>query len=311
MSMISINSIDKKIKATEEQINEIEKMGSNVSPLMQLTKVETQRRLENLIKDKEKLIEASNKDNISLRIYGESVEKGRISNRILISVLSGFQTMTESIANTIVGSKASNGKISDLAKNLTDFEVAGTFAGSFGIVMEKMHNQLEIDSNVSRTNQILSEFYNILENSRSGSNLIETIAPYGKRTVMHYREWLSKMKDNSVNVEIDWIDNSAEIHKIDFKYFKVDDIISTLDSIGDIEEESLEVKGILTGLNIRQSTFEINSEEYGILKGKSTIEVLLSISEKIGQEINASMMKNTSCLNDNVMKITWYLSSII
>ncbi len=218
--------------------------------------------------------------------------------------------MVEGIANTMTGSNATKGKISDLAKSLTNFEVSGVFDGSFGVVLEKGYEQLEIQSNFSKTNQIMSELFNILENSKSGMELIESISPYGSRTVNYYREWLNSMKENSVNIEIDWKDDSAEKRRMDIKYHCIDDVIFTLDSIGEIEEENVNIKGILTGVNIRRNTFELSTEENAIIKGKSTLEVLLSISNLIGQEINTSMIKNISRSQNNILKTTWFLSNI-
>lgn len=307
MSMKSINSIDRKIQDT---IDEIEKMSDKTSLVMRIMNTELQRRLEELKKERQEIINSSNRDCVSIRVYGEKIEKGRISNRLLISILSGFQLMTEGIANTITGSGATKGKITDLAKSLTDFEVSGFYDGSFGVVMEKRHEQLEIQSDFSKTNQIMSEFFNILENSRLGIDLIESISPYGIRTVNYYKQWLNSIRENSINVEIDWKDDSAEIRKIDIKYYGVEDTIFTLDSIGEIEEESVIIKGILTGVNIRKNTFEVNSEENGIIRGKSTLETLLAISDKIGHEINTSMIKNVSISQNNILKTTWFLSNL-
>ena len=60
---------------------------------------------------------------------------------------------------------------------------------------------------------------------------------------------------------MNWTDNSAGIRKINIVHDRVEDVICTLDSIEDIVNEEVEENGILTGINIRQNTFEMKCDE--------------------------------------------------
>lgn len=308
MALMSINAIDRKIRDTEDNIKQIDMLKTNNSSIKSLMREELARRLESLLESKNKILEFQAKETVSLRLHGEKIAKGKISNRVLIPILQGFQTLTESIANTIVNTTSSRGRIPEYAKDLTDFKVTQLFDGSFGIVLEREYEQVEVKSDFSKTNQILSEFFNILETSDNSQKLIESIAPFGQRAICHYREWLTSMKDNGVNVDINWIDDSAQRRQMNILASKTDSIIFTLSSIDTITNEEYQLKGTLTGVNVRNSTFEMATENFGIIKGKSRLETLLSVRSKLGQEVNVNITKSISHSKMNLDQVTWFLS---
>ena len=104
--------------------------------------------------------------------------------------------------------------------------MCGTFAGSFGVILEKDCGQLEVADKSTKTNQIIENLFDVLENSSDGDHLISHISPYGQRTIAHYRTWLKSLKDNSVNIEMKWIDESADVRNLNINYTKTEDIIS-------------------------------------------------------------------------------------
>ena len=223
--------------------------------------------------------------------------------------LSGFQLMLDSVANAMLHSPTSRGKIPNYIKDLTAFEVVDTFAGSFGIVLEKKTEQPGFATNDSELNDILSEMFSVLETVDDSDKLVSVITPFGKRTVTHYREWLDSLSDCGVNLELNWKNNSASHREMHLIKENAPNIISTLDTIEKIDTEDIEVIGILNGVNIRQRFFEMSVNGYGLVKGHALPETLMAISDKIGTEINATMVKSISFTKAGVEKISWYLSS--
>ncbi|MBE5981523.1 MAG: hypothetical protein E7249_20710 [Paenibacillaceae bacterium] len=148
--------------------------------------------------------------------------------------------------------------------------------------------------------------FDVLENSIDSEQLIRRISPYGKRTITHYRDWLKELKNNAVKLEMYWCDESAEVRKLDIRYSKVESIIYTLDRLEEISNENRVINGVLTGINIRRNTFELNSED-GIIKGTSTPETLIKISQKLGLEIQTEMIVSTLKTDNYVDKKMWYL----
>lgn len=308
MSVVSLNSINRKIEETKKMIDEFSALES--SEFAKCQKKELTRRLNSLEKEKSSIIESQAKESILLRIYGESVETGRISSRILVSVLDGFQTMMDNIANVLIGTNALRGQLKDYAKEITEMDVCGTFAGSFGIKLEKNYKQLELTHETLQTNNVLSEVFGILENSTDGIQLIEKISPYGQRTVQQYKKWLKDMESNSVNLELDWINEVSEKRKLDLEYVKSKDIIFTLDSIRGIKEEVVFAEALLTGINIRRNTFELKDTSGKIIKGKSRLETLIKVSEYMGKDVKAKLIKSTSESSVCGEREIWFLDDI-
>lgn len=307
MSHIEIQTINKKIEQTRAQINDLVScIDDNMRSIMTL-QLET--RLETLLKQKESMELASSKDTVTLRIYGDNVQCGKISNRVLLSALGGFQAMLDSVANATLHSPTSKGKIPDYIKDITSFDVVGTFAGSFGIVLEKEISQPGFTSNDGELNGILSKMFSVLETIDDSEQLVSLITPFGQRTVTHYREWIGNLQDCDVNLELDWKNDSAVSRRMHLIKENAPKIISTLDTIDKINNENIVLNGILNGVNIRNKSFEMSVDGYGLVKGQALPETLMTILDKIGTEISANLVKSNTFTKAGVEKISWYLSS--
>lgn len=308
MTMISLSAIEKKIRETQQQIEKFMEFESSDMAKFQVS--ELNRRLMNLLEEKRQMEDSQARELVLLRAYGDTIDSGRISNRILINLLSGFQTMVDDISNVLIGANGTRGRLNDYAKEIADFEVCGVFPGSFGVRLEKNYHQVEITQQSLKTNDILQEFFSILEMSLDSEKLIEKISPYGERTVKQYRQWLKQMKDEAVSVELNWTNELSEKRRMDIKYSKVSDVIHTLDSIGEIRNENVIVNGVLTGVNIRTNTFELRTDDNRIIKGKSLLETLIKASDKIGSDIEAVLVKSVSQSSVCGEKETWFLADI-
>lgn len=308
MSLIEITTINKKIDQTREEINELSTCTDDNMRAIMTLQLET--RLEALLQKKAAMEAALAKDTITLRIYGDNVQRGKISSRVLLSALSGFQSMLDSVANAMLHSPTSRGKIPERVRDITAFEVVGTFAGSFGIVLEKQAQQQGMTSDDVELNGILSEMFTVLETVDDSERLLSVITPFGKRTVTHYRQWLDSLQDYGVNLELDWKNDSASSRRMHLMKENAPNIISTLDTIDKIDNETVVMNGVLNGVNIRNHSFEMSVEGYGLVKGHALPETLMTILDKIGKEISANMVKSISFTKAGVEKISWYLSDI-
>lgn len=308
MSHIEFSAIKRKIRDTEAELKNIalcsdENMRSIMTSQLQL-------RLFELQKQKKEMENAFSKEAVSLRIYGESVEKGKISSRVLLAALGGFQSMLDSVANAILHSPTSRGKIPEHIKDITGFEVVGTFAGSFGVRLERQVSQSGIASGDTDINRVMNEMFNILETLDNSEQLLSAITPCGKRTVAHYRQWLDDMRECGVDLEINWTNDSACTRKLHMMKNRAPSIITMLDTIDNIDNKETVLRGILNGINIRNHTFEMSVEGLGIIKGKALPETLMKITEKIGTEITAHIVKSVSFTKAGVQNVSWYMSSI-
>lgn len=308
MPHIEFTAIERKIKDTETELKNIALCSDeNMRSIMTS---ELQRRLFELQKQKKEMEDAFSKEAVSLRIYGESVEMGKVSSRVLLAALGGFQSMLDSVANAILHSPTSRGKIPDHIKDITGFEVVGTFAGSFGVRLERQVPQSGMASGDTDISRAMNEMFNILETLDNSDQLLSTITPCGKRTVAHYRQWVDDMREYGVDLEINWTNDSAHTRKLHMTKDRAPSIITALDTIDNIDNKETVLRGMLNGINIRNHTFEMSVEGLGIVKGKALPETLMKIAEKIGTEIVAHVVESVSLTKAGVQNVSWYMSDI-
>ena len=308
MPQIELTTLEKKI---EQTINEIESMSTcEDETLRSIMTSQLESRLEALLEAKKEMEASTAKETVTLRIYGESVQPGKINSRVLLSALGGFQLMLDSVANALFHSPTSRGKIPEHIKDITSFEVVDTFAGSFGLVLERQGEQLTPSANDSQINGVLSHMFSVLETVDNADQLLTAITPFGKRTVTHYRQWLDDLQQNNVNLQVDWTNEALSSRQMHLIKEKAPLIISTGDTIDKSDNESIELCGMLNGVNIRNRSFEMSVDEYGLVKGHAMPEILMSILDKIGTEISANMIKSISFTKAGVQKTSWHMSSI-
>ena len=203
MPHVELTAIERKIQDTEKELQNIVDFSDDTMRTIMTSELDY--RLSELKKQKEAMLAAFSKETISIRIYGDKVETGKISSRVLLAALGGFQSMLDSVANAMLNSPTSRGKIPGHIKDITEFEVVGTFAGSFGVRLEREVLQSGMSSGDTDINRALDELFNVLETLDNSEQLLSVITPCGKRTVMHYRQWIDDMRDNDVNLEVDWV----------------------------------------------------------------------------------------------------------
>ncbi len=308
MPHLEIVAIERKIEDTKRALQDTAICEDDA--LQAFITSELNARLTSLEKEKETMQQVETKETISLRIYGEKIQTGKVSSRILLSALNGFQAMVDSVANATLHSPTSRGKIPERVRSVTDFNVVGVFSGSFGITLERSVAQIGINAETSDLNHILDELFAVLETTDNSELLLKAISPYGKRTVTHYRQWINDLQDNDVDLEVGWTDTSANVRKMHLKKEKASSIISTLNTIDRIDNADVVLIGTLNGINIRNHTFEMSIDSTGIIKGISLPEVLMSISDKIGTEITAHLVKSISFTKAGIQYTNWYLSSV-
>lgn len=308
MSFLEYSVLNKRIDETENAIAEALQMSDDIIREMILS--EARRRLQQLYEKRKQMEDSLSREQVSLRIYGDKIESGKVSTRILLATLEGFQKLTDSIANAILHTPTLKGKIPQSVLDLTNFQVTGVFAGSFGITLEKEETQLEVYSGMSQLTSVLGEFFTVLESTDHDELLLNSITPFGKRVVNHYREWLQELQVNEVNLDIQWNDNLANSRRIHMLVEKAPHIISILDTIDSVDDREVKMTGTLTGINIRNLSFELVVDGVGLIQGKSKLETLIALTASIGQEITATLIQSISTTKGNVQKVNWYLYSV-
>ena len=308
MAQIEMTAINRKIEETRTELQNLSTCEDETLRIFMTSQLES--RLESLLEAKAEMESSVAKEKVTLRIYGDDVQPGKINSRVLLSALGGFQTMLDSVANALLHSPTSRGKIPERIRNITSFEIVGTFAGSFGLVLERQSDQITTSADDSQISEVLSQMFSVLETVDDAEQLLPAITPFGKRTVTHYRQWLDDLQQNNVNLQVDWTNETISSRQMHLIKEKAPSIISTLDTIAKIDNTDVLLYGTLNGVNIRNRSFEMSVKEYGLVKGHAMPETLMSILDKIGTEISANMVKSISYTKAGIQKASWYLSSV-
>lgn len=305
MSQIELATIEKKIKQTRTEISSCILIDNEALRNASISELEI--RLTDLLKQKETIESSAWKETINLKISGEKVDSGRISSRTLVMVLDGFTQLTDSIANAVLNNPSEKGRIPQFVQESVDFQVAGTFAGSFGIVLEKRADTCSLLPTPTKVDAVLNEVFAVLEANGNAEHLLDAIIPSGRRAITNYKTWLVGLDESGVDVEVDWQNRSAERRVVRIYSKNSTDTITVLDGIEDIEYSEIDITGVLTGINIRNNRFEITVEGLGVIKGSGKLETLISVSELMGEEIQASLIKSTTQSKAKIEKVSWYL----
>lgn len=308
MSTLAFNALSKKIDDTKREIEKLEDSKISLPGLKEAMLSQLNERLNDLAIEMEQLEKYSFKETLSLRIHGNDVERGKISSRLLINILHGFQSSIDSIAESIISASPSKGRIKESTLKTTDFQVVAFSPGSFEVVLEK-----ETPDTLAETvtSIALSDVFSVIECGNNTDLLSEYVAPFGLKFAKHYKELLSELKSNSVDLEMNWIDHNAELQKYNIEHRNAVEIIDYLNTISDILEERVFLTGKLTMINIRSNRFEFESEERGLIKGRSRIEILMRAKQTIGNEIAAQFIKSDNYSSTGALsKTTWFLDSI-
>jgi hypothetical protein len=310
MSNNHILAIDRKIKATNEEINNIQSSLNHDSFEYFMLINELNNRLIDLNNEKEKIQQSFGREKLTLVLSGNGVGSGIISNRILSSILQGIQQITDSIANSIGNEPSLKGKIPNSILAQTDFKICNVFKGSFGIELEGDISE-KLTEEESLLTQTLHKFYDLLNTSNDSVKITEEITCLGPRTLVHYKEWLKTINEFGVDVRCDWNSSNAESYKWSTDHIKLADVLNTLESIKEIVTEDVVMTGIVTGMNIRKETFEFTPTEGEVITGKSKFELLFLNRDLIGEKTIISLVKNTMHNNyTGQEKVTWFLTQI-
>lgn len=305
MSQIEIATIEKKIEQTKSEIESCSLIDDELLKKAFLSELEI--RLDNLTQQKKEIEESSCKETIKLRIFGNRVEQGRISSRTLVTVLDGFIKFTDSIANAVINMPSEKGRIPQFVQETVDFQVVGTFAGSFGIILEKVEEGYPLIPTPSETDAVLNEIFTLLETNGNEDELLNLIVPSGRRAIENYKAWLAGIEETGVDVELAWENRVAEHRKISVYAKDSSGTISVLDDIENIEDSDIGLTGVLTGINIRNNRFEMTVEGLGVIKGNGKFETLIAVSELMGKEVQSSLIRSITYSKAGNKKISWYL----
>lgn len=312
MSSIALMAIEKKIFETERAIASLTTASNDSLPGFSLPMIH---QLENHLKilhvEKQQVIISQTKERVQLRIHGNSVKSGTISAKILGEVLTAWQNVTDSIANTIGNEPTKKGGIPKRILDRVNLQVYAISPGSFCIDLEGDVSPVMSDD-MNLLSSSLNRMFKLLIASRNPADVFQEIVSLGPRTLCHYKKLLNTLKVNNINLDMNWVDSSAEKRVWKSESIPLIDVTRILNKISEIVSIEEEHTGRLSGLNIRKETFEFIFDDDRVIHGNSKIDILLYGASRVNTTVSAKLIKTVSLLRStNEERTTWYLKEIV
>ncbi len=306
--------INKKITETKSvkdiSSTQLEKMGIP-KYVIDLQTASFEKRNDDLKKEREEIESVLDKETVIVALTSPGLPPGQISLRVFSLVLGGLQDLSDSIANTLYNQPSEKGKIPQEILDQNEFILKETRAGSFEAVLELKHpEQISIEGPVQV--QTIAELFGLLESSNAEDNLAETISRLGPRTLRNYAEWTKSIKELNTTVDLEWFSSFRPSTKISFNATKAEKVHSILNDFSNTIEEEIEIKGKLTGANIRIKSFEIIKNDGEKITGRISKDAVEKIADfGLDKNCKADLLKVTVRGSADREKSFWTLRDIL
>ena len=305
MNNVYMNTLQKKINSTLDEIEKCKKDLSHDSLLYETQISQLELRLQQLNNVKEKMEGSYGREKIVTRLYGDNVSANSISIRKLSSFFDFIQGITDDIATAL--DKTSN-KVTNKIKSKTDLKLTEIFEGSFGMVLEA-NFEPDMDRNDNLITQTTTMLFNVLNAGNDLEYLSTLSKTIGKNSINKYKTFLNSLISDNFNIECKLIKNYGEEIIWSPSTSKIKDILSTLNIIQESSEELIEITGQLTKIDILKNNFEIYTDDSEKISGKSTPEMLINLRTLLGEKSKFLLTKQTLFNpSSNAETINWLLT---
>lgn len=310
---VHLSTLDKKINQTKEYIQYLEQelKDNNNDIAIQINLDSVKDRLKELEEERLRMQDLY-EENMELRIQGETVEKGKISARVLADVLTAFQSLTDSIANNIGNRDTSRGTIPATIREAVELKVTGVFAGSFGVKLQGNTVEPNLLEKPLLT-QSMEKLFNLLSCETNPEKIMDVAPEVGQRSLTNYKEMVSLLSRYNIGIGVNWKSPLKGRYTWSLKSEIAPDLIKTLENI--VEEEAKEVtfSGKLTALNFRKETFEflVYDETRTILQGNIDPNIIKKSKQFLDEDCQVDIKEVvTKNLSTGQEKSSWTLINV-
>lgn len=309
MSLAAIIAVDKKISATRDEIAEISSMDFIPQTVRMGMLAEANKRLAALEKERKNITYC--REQVCLHFHGPDIEDGKISVRTLSKLLVKFQSLADSIAQVSLGEMATTkGKISQKILDAVNMNVVAFGCGSFEVHLENVAEINCVDAPIIEN--ALMDMFSIFECGENTTLLTDQISPYGARFANRYKELLSDLLDNEMDLELRWTKSDADLRVFNITHKTTRNIIEFLETVNYVHDTPVQAKGKITMIDLRLFKFDMETDKYGVIKGKSRYETLLAAKNEMDSTVEVSLIKSECFTESNILaRETWYLEKIL
>jgi len=218
---------------------------------------------------------------------GVPVRGHKVRADFLAGVLDELQKLVHALVNTQFGREAHRGSWPEDVIRRSTLEVSETFAGSFGVKLEAIDEQLELEGHLV-IQPAFEDLFNVLSSEKSGGDFLEELAPIGSRARMHLRTLMNQVTKAEASLDMRWplVDGEKRAR---IGYQRAGELAELLGRIE--EQERLESKeGLLGGANIRTGYFELQLDDDSPLAGRVSKDMGQAIADFFGRRVVAELL---------------------
>lgn len=136
-------------------------------------------------------------------LIGAPVVHESVEVPFLAALLERLQKLITAIAGAASGSLARTGPIKKRIARRSRLRLAGTFSGSFGLRLEAVGEQLELEG-MSVVAPAFDALLELLESGEDSDRLLQSLAPVGARATSEYRALLEHLRVGQAGVRVAW-----------------------------------------------------------------------------------------------------------
>lgn len=163
---------------------------------------------------------------------GKPVLYNRLEADFMGKVLLKIQGLVRSIAASGTPSADRSGPYPAEIKRVSELHFANAFAGSFGMRLEAIQEQPELDGFIALS-PTLRAFLQLLEAGDNPSALLERLAEIGPRAMTHYEDLINELSSNSADMRVLW-PNKGPLREVALRSTQATRVLETLRDVREL-----------------------------------------------------------------------------
>lgn len=227
---------------------------------------------------------------LAVVVKGAPVSGGAVEADFLGTLLKDVQGLIRSIVAAQFGSERRQGAWEPEIKRRSTLRFADSFAGSFGMVLEAVDEQLELEGRLA-IQPAFEDMFQVLSSTAEGGSFLESLAPLGPRARSRLRKLLEHISAAEADVSFQWpvVQGRVEASVSKRKAQALVDALRRID-----ETETLEtITGMLEGAILRTGYFEIQTDAGEVVGGRVAPPIRKAVAPFFGKQVRATVITTT------------------
>jgi hypothetical protein len=262
-------------------------------PALSLTRQALERRVTLL----QEALQAAETGTLNFRIDGDPVIGNSIKADFVARILTNLQESLAAVGQALQVGATARGVIQHEIREATGLRLAGTFAGSFGLILEgpPQVEELPLLDIMGRAPSVFEQavlsLLDILEASNNEDYeqaITSKISPLGPRALGHIKSLSQTIEESAASTELVWRRPAAEPRRAIFARSGAARLVAALASI-ERTERVVKIRGRLVGASMISGRFELETESGTVLRGRVDAPLLELVPARFNHECHVTL----------------------